>query len=304
MTSEPAVPSPRATTASHGSRPICGVCGGADIESPVLGSLARCRACGFVFFPHTPDLADRVAALYAGDYFTGGEFGDYASQQPAFRRNFRAYLDRMRRAGARGGRLLEVGCAYGFFLDEARRTFDALGLDVNGAAIAAARARGANALRQEFLDFAPAAPFDVVCLWDTIEHVLEPRAYLERSHAVLDADGWLFLTTGDLESLIARLRGPRWRMIHPPSHLNYFSRTTMTGLLDRTGFDVVSIRSVGTWRDVANSLHLLALFSKTPLVKSLAGALDRVLTGRLPSIGFYLNLHDIMFVAARRRASA
>ena len=78
----------------------------------------------------------------------------------------------------------------------------------------------------------------------------------------------------------------------------------MRGLLDRTGFDVVSIRSVGTWRDVANSVHLLALFSKTPAVRSLAGALDRLLTGRLPSIGFYLNLHDIMFVAARRRASA
>jgi len=284
-------------------RQYCGVCDGSDIESPVLGSLARCRACGFVFFPRTPDLAKRVADLYEGDYFTGGEFGDYASQQPAFARNFRAYLARMRRAGATGGRLLEVGCAYGFFLDEARRDFDALGMDVNAEAIAAARSRGANAICQEFLDFTPPTDFDVVCLWDTIEHVLDPRAYLERAHAVLAPRGWVFLTTGDVGSLMARLRGPRWRMIHPPSHVNYFSRATMTRLLDRSGFDAVSIGSVGTWRDVANALHLLALFSKAPAVRGVAHALDRVLARRLPSIGFYLNLHDIMFVAARRRAS-
>ena len=293
-----------AGTARAAADQTCGVCGGTAIETPVLGPLARCRRCGFVFYPRSHDLARQIASLYAGDYFTGAEFGDYASQQPTFARNFRAYLGRMRRAGATRGKLIEVGCAYGFFLDEARSSFDAVGLDVNEAAVAAASSRGVHARCAEFLDFTPDSPADVVCLWDTIEHVLDPRAYLDKAHSVMAPAGLLFLTTGDIGSPMARLRGAKWRMIHPPSHLNYFSRVTMTRLLDGTGFDVLSIRSVGTWRDLANTLHLLALFSKTPLVRRVADLLDRTLGRRLPPLGFYLNLHDIMFVAARRRPSS
>ena len=102
------------------------------------------------------------------------EFGDYESQRPTFARNFQHYLRRMALAGATRGRLLEVGCAYGFFLEQARASFDAIGLDVNADAIAAARRLGTNALCAEFLDYQPAGTFDVVCMWDTIEHCSSP----------------------------------------------------------------------------------------------------------------------------------
>jgi len=279
----------------------CTVCGGAQFELRAVGPLARCRSCQYVFLPRTPDLPGRIAALYSGDYFTGAEFGDYASQRPTFARNFQAYLRRMARAGATRGRLLEVGCAYGFFLEQAQASFDAIGLDVNAAAIAAARAIGTQAQCREFLDYSPESPLDVVCMWDTIEHVIDPRAYIERARDVLTDRGFLFLTTGDIGSMVARLRGSRWRMIHPPSHLNYFSRETMGRLLESAGFDVVSIESVGTRRDLVNTLHLLALFSKSGMVKRTAATVERVLTGRVPSISLYVNLHDIMFVAARRK---
>jgi SAM-dependent methyltransferase len=279
----------------------CAICGGTAFDAPVLGPLARCRACSYVFLPRTPDLPKQIEALYAGDYFTGAEFGDYASQRRTFARNFQAYLKRMRRAGAASGRLLEVGCAYGFFLEQAQASFEATGIDVNEPAIAAARAIGARAEFAEFLTYRVDRLFDVVCMWDTIEHLLDPRAYLERAHAVLEDGGWLFLTTGDIGSLMARVRGAGWRMIHPPSHLNYFSRPTMTRLLDSVGFDVLPIRSVGTHRDVLNVLHLLGLFSKRALVRRVSGTLERALTGRMPNLGFYLNLHDIMFVSARKR---
>ncbi len=244
----------------------------------------------------------RIAALYAGEYFTGAEFGDYSQQRATFARNFQTYLRRMEQSGATGGRLLEVGCAYGFFLEHARASFDAVGIDVNEPAIAAARALGVRAEFADFLTYVPDASFDVVCMWDTIEHLLEPRAFLEKARDILTDRGLLFLTTGDIGSLLARLRGAQWRMIHPPSHLNYFSRPTITRLLERVGFDVEPIRSVGTHRDLLNALHLLGLFSKRPLVRRAAAAVERTLAGRVSSMGFYLNLHDIMFVAARRRA--
>jgi hypothetical protein len=124
---------------------------------------------------------------------------------------------------------------------------------------------------------------------------------VEKARDVLTTDGFLFLTTGDIGSTVARLRGRRWRMIHPPSHLNYFSRSTIGRLLESVGFEVLSIGSVGTRRDLVNTLHLLALFSKSPLVRRTSGTLERLLAGRVPSISLYVNLHDVMFVAARRR---
>jgi SAM-dependent methyltransferase len=269
----------------------------------VLGSLARCRTCDFVFLPRTPDLPERVAALYAGDYFTGGEFGDYAMQHETFARNFRAYLKRMHEAGAGGGRLLEVGCAYGFFVEQAQTSFDATGIDVNAPAIEAARALGLKAEFADFPTYTPAVPPDVVCFWDTIEHLLDPAAYVARAHEVLGDNGFLFLTTGDIGSLVARMRGARWRMIHPPSHVNYFSRQTITRLLNDAGFDVHSITSVGTHRDVRNVLHLLSLFSGRPLVRRIAAAGETIFASGVPSFGFYVNLHDIMFVAARKRST-
>lgn len=281
----------------------CPICRGSNIEAPVLQVLARCVTCGFIFLPRTPDLPARVAALYAGDYFTGGEFGDYAIQHDTFARNFRAYLRRMRDAGATGGRLLEVGCAYGFFLEQATASFEATGIDVNAPAIDAARALGVAAEFADFLTYAPAAPVDVVCLWDTLEHLLDPAAYVARAHELLVEDGWFFLTTGDIGSRVARVRGPRWRMIHPPSHVNYFSRPTVTRLLNDAGFDVHSISSVGTYRDARNVFHSLSLFSRQPIVRRLASAGERVFASGIPSFGFYINLRDIMFVAARKRPS-
>lgn len=280
---------------------VCPLCGSTNAEAPVLRVLARCRSCDFVFLPRTADLPEQVAALYAGDYFTGGEFGDYALQHQTFARNFRAYLDRMRSAGANQGRLLEVGCAYGFFLEQAQSSFDATGIDVNAPAINAARALGVRAEFADFLSYTPQASPDVVCMWDTIEHLLDPVAYVTRAHELLRDSGWLFVTTGDIGSAMARFRGARWRMIHPPSHVNYFSRATITRLLNDAGFDVTSVRSVGTHRDARNAMHLLRLFSRRPVVRRMAAAGERVFSMGLPSFGFYLNLHDIMFVAARKR---
>ena len=85
-----------------------------------------------------------------------------------------------------------MGCAYGFFLEQAQASFDATGIDVNEPAIAAARALGARAEFAEFLTYPVDGPIDVVCMWDTIEHLLDPRAYLEKAHGVLRDDGGCF----------------------------------------------------------------------------------------------------------------
>jgi hypothetical protein len=106
----------------------------------------------------------------------------------------------------------------------------------------------------------------------------------------------LCITTGDIGSLLARLRGARWRMIHPPSHLHYFNRATISRLLRNHGFKVVDIRPVGPARSVHQILYsVLGLGMKMPWMYE-------TLKKLIPADwGLTLNTLDIMQVTAEKK---
>jgi SAM-dependent methyltransferase len=241
-------------------------------------------------------------AVYGHAYHESEEYLDYAGQRETLSRNFRDYLDRMERYGGRGESLLEVGCAHGFFLVEAARRFPRVhGLDVSASAVEAARsARGVSAEATDVADHRPAAPYDVVCLWDTIEHLPDPRASLGAAAGVLRPDGHLFLTTGDAGSFVARVRGPRWRMIHPPTHVHYFSREGIRRLLGELGFRTLGIESLAGRRQLGNVLHNLDRFGRSRSLRAAARGILRRAPSALLRRDLRIGLGDVMFVAARR----
>ena len=215
----------------------CVACGASGSFEPALDTLARCRACGFVTWPGAEQVDSNT--LYDERYFTDVDYPDYVGNEPSLRRSMARHLEQMSHFGAHRGALLEIGCAYGYFLDEARRHYDRVaGVDVAAAAVERARARfGVEAHAGSFLDIPfEDSSFDVVCMWDTVEHLPRPDRFIERARRLLRPDGRLFLTTGDISSLNARVRGANWRQIHPPSHVHYFSRRTIATLLERLGF--------------------------------------------------------------------
>ncbi len=274
---------------------VCLVCGQRAFE-PHLEILLRCATCGFVT-ARTEGPVD-AARLYDAAYFTGGEYLDYRADEAFFRRNFRK---RLRGVLARcdGGRLIELGAAYGFFLDLAREHFDVVGYEVNPEAAAFARGRfGVDVRTGSFLDAAAAdvgGPADVMAMWDVIEHLERPDAFLAHAAELLRPGGMIFLTTGDIGSFVARVRGRRWRMIHPPTHLHYFSQITIRRLLEHTGFRVLEIRSTGVARSIRQILYsVLALKLGMPRAYHVAAKI-------VPrGAGITLNTFDIMHVVARR----
>jgi SAM-dependent methyltransferase len=135
-------------------------------------------------------------------------------------------------------------------------------------------------------------------MWDTIEHVPEPDRFAARALEILRPGGHLFLTTGDIDSLVARLQGPRWRQIHPPTHLSYFSRKTLTRLLERVGYEVIAVETAPYYHTLYNILATLRL--RGGITGRLAAwSLER-LPRALGQLGGWIDLRDIMFVAARR----
>lgn len=148
----------------------CLVCGAVEAHELYPGIL-RCGACGYVF----ADIQlseDELRALYDERFFNGVAYSDYAGDERVLRKNFRLRLCALRRFtnATRHRNLLEIGSAYGFFLDEARRFFSHVeGIDITDAGTTFALEKlKLNVAQAEFLaqDY-PERRFDVVCLWDT-----------------------------------------------------------------------------------------------------------------------------------------
>src|SRR5262249_49965052 len=154
---------------------------------------------------------------------------DYLASEAVLRREFRSSIEKLRRHVPERGRLLEVGCAYGFLLAEASPYFDCVGVEVSAPAVGHGRSLGLD-VRQGVLTPDRArqlGSFDAVVMLDVIEHLDRPADTLKLLASLLRPQGVLMVSTGDWGSLLARTMGPRWRLMTPPQHLFFFSRRTL-----------------------------------------------------------------------------
>ncbi len=195
--------------------------------------------------------------------------------------------------------LFEIGCAYGFFLETAQSLFDRVqGVDIteDGIRYASEQLR-LDVTQADFLEHDLAdQKFDIACMWDTIEHLANPHLYVEKLSRHMEKGGLLAITTGDIDSLNARIRKENWRLIHPPTHIHYFSQKSLAQMLNNYGFDVAYSRHCGFYRSFDNvAYNILVLRWQKP---QLYHALKKL---GLTKLDFYLNLYDIMYVIARKR---
>jgi 2-polyprenyl-3-methyl-5-hydroxy-6-metoxy-1,4-benzoquinol methylase len=273
----------------------CIICGRVGLDSH-LEILLRCAACGFVTanLEQSPD----ATKLYGDEYFCGHEYLDYCADKAFFQKNFSARLKDVLRHSS-GGRLLEIGAAYGFFLDLAKQHFQVVGYEVNPRAARHARETfGVDVRSEDFLISTPTdigGPVDVTVMWDVVEHLERPDQYLAHVAQLSRPGATLYITTGDIDSRLARWRGRKWRMIHPPTHLHYFSRATLTRLLAHHGFRVKNVKAVPYARSVRQILYsVLVLRMGKPRVYE---AFARLTPARW---GISVNTFDIMQVIAEK----
>lgn len=233
------------------------------------------------------------ASIYTEDYFQGGHvdgYADYRGSEAELRQEFRQVLAALR-THVRGGRLIELGCAYGYFLEEARAAFEVCGVEISEHARAACIARGLEVSREASPEFlARTGPFDAAVMLDVLEHMPDPGAALRALHANMRPGGQLLITTGDFGSLLSRAMGKRWRLMTPPQHLWFFSRRTVTALLARHGFEVHTFEH--PWKRVP--LNLVA-YQVTRYLRSQSLLRKITIPGAIP-----LNLFDAMRVIAVR----
>ena len=180
--------------------------------------------------------------LYRTDeYFEGGDVGyaSYTALEPALRATFRRLVRQLRRRGF-GGDLLDLGCGYGFLLEEARSTFrSATGTEFSERAAAVARARGLKVVTGGLHDLPAGSRFDCIVASHVVEHLYDPVAVLPTILARLRPGGSLVVATPDMGSAWRRLLGARWPSFKVPEHVLYLDRDALGRLLAGAGFVAV-----------------------------------------------------------------
>jgi SAM-dependent methyltransferase len=259
--------------------------------------ILQCPGCG-LGRAETRDFDPQ--SYYTGDYFSGGHedgYADYVGAEPVLRREFAQTVGFIRKFKP-GGRLLDVGCAYGFFLQEAKAHFTVAGIEIAEDAAAYARQHGLTVFSgiaddDNLADVAAqVGPLDVIVLLDVIEHLPDPRATLALCARHLAPGGIIVVTTGDFASAYARFSGHRWRLMTPPQHLWYFTRASMERLSQSLGLRLEAFDH--PWKIVPTSL-IVFQFKRMLGIRPSSSE-----TTAASRIGVPVNLFDAMRVVLRK----
>jgi 2-polyprenyl-3-methyl-5-hydroxy-6-metoxy-1,4-benzoquinol methylase len=247
-----------------------------------------------------------VFSSYQADPHFDGFWGDEVQDEPhAYWRRARdgMYRDFARKyLHGRSGRLLDMGCGLGFFL---KRVDEAGGWEGVGCEVSAAAVRFALEklhLKDVVCSRLERAPlpdnsFDIITMWDVIDHIPRPDALLVRCHSLLRGGGFCFLRTPNVRVQLARSRvkqlvkgvRPGLKYLQAQDHLHHYSPASITRLLQRNGFTDVEFVHLRPVMPPDNSPQRL-LFRR--LCFSGVRTLALVTAGRL-------NL-DTLFVLARK----
>jgi SAM-dependent methyltransferase len=206
--------------------------------------VAKCRFCGSgrASLPNGFD----PQSYYSAAYFDGGHadgYADYAGSESVLRAEFSRTIRYLRKF-VPAGRLLELGCAYGYFLKEASPFYETHGIEISADAVRRCHDEAQLNVRHGVLDDEMArsiGTFDVIVMLDVIEHLDDPADVVARCAQVLRPGGVVLLTTGDFSSAHARVAGSRWRLMTPPQHLWFLTRHCIEALAASVGPQAVAI---------------------------------------------------------------
>jgi 2-polyprenyl-3-methyl-5-hydroxy-6-metoxy-1,4-benzoquinol methylase len=277
----------------------------------VIRECAKCRLMVLDPMPSEEDLHQ----VYNAGYFENEQLArgdpshvygyvDYISERLHKQKGYRGICEHLKQlvhTRRHRAKLLDYGCGLGFFLDAAYEFgFDVEGLEFNRDAIDYIKKR----YRYEAYhpsEFRPSEPYDVVTMFDVIEHLREPFEKIAEVRRMLSEDGVIVILTADATSLVSRMMGKRledFRRIK--EHLFFFDRANLSSILEKQGFQVLKVASIG------HSFELKFLAPRVRAVLPLVGAPMEWFLRIAPFAGrwsVYIDPRTKFIVYARKRAS-
>lgn len=255
-------------------------------------TLKKCKICGFVQADEHYYKSE-LSSIYGDNYYKEGDYYDYELEKAALSKNFEnrlkiitKYIDK--------GKLLEVGSAYGYFLEKAKNYFDVEGVELTEtAANDISNKLKLKVYNEPFENIKFSTEYDVLVSLDTIEHIKYPSSFFKKAFDILKPGGFIFLETGDIETLVPKFQKHKWRLIHPPEHLSYFSKKTLVNYLELYGFEILESRYVTFYRTASQTLY--RLFNEK------SKTLSEKFISKTNNIIFPTNTFDLIFISAYKK---
>ena len=235
----------------------CPICGG-GFDRPIFVKQGfphgRCRDCGLIFV--TPVLKDeRVLKHYQSE----SSWVRVLQSGPQIELDRLKYAYGLDLAGPHlsGESVLDVGAGTGLFLKTARDMgLDPVGLELHLENAAALRDEGFTVIDRplEEADL-ESGTFDLISLWEVLEHIIHPARLLNEIHRALKPGGVLLILVPNADALSARILHEKSGAFGGHSHVNFFNSQTLSRLLAQTGFSVLEVETIITELGAINN-HL------------------------------------------------
>lgn len=256
-------------------------------------TIVQCQKCGMIYTnprERKEDILNTYEAV---------EDPLYVEERKGRVLTFERHLKPLERiSGPPSGRpLLDVGCYTGVFVEIAHlHGWEAWGVEPSRWAVEQAQARGLHVIQGTLATTRLSDSFfQVVTLWDVIEHLTDPREALQHVHRLLRAKGLLVVHTIDIQSPFARLMDRHWPWLME-MHLHYFSRKTLRMMLEQCGFQVLSIQTQGRYLRLGYLMNRLGA-----LVPVVGRPAEWLVTGLgLRGLRVPVNLGDLFTVYAQK----
>jgi len=222
---------------------ICRLCGFENVKLVTREGewcVLECAACGFVFVVPLPD--DEYLKAHYQQYLPADEekISRWRTLMVEISQRSLQAIEKNGRPPSEG-KLLDVGCGYGFFLEKAREQgWHVHGVDPCEHARNYATKNGLEVdlgvlLEQRYSD----SSFDVVTMFYVLEHLREPLSYLKEANRILKPGGLLLVRVPHTTPIVKLLKAFRIRnrLYDTPSHLSDFSPKTLSLTLRKAGFN-------------------------------------------------------------------
>jgi ubiquinone/menaquinone biosynthesis C-methylase UbiE len=274
----------------------CPICSASELRHlwVVNGyTVAKCNACTLVFVQNKVS-AEELAAHYASG--TDDAYDDSNVECLNY------YYDKLgsliRSHFPRPGRVLDLGCSRGWFL-EVMKGWECHGNEIIASDAAIARERfGDRIVVGSFEDYPLRENyFDVITLQDVFDHFRDPMTALEKCHRMLRPGGLIVIKVHNISCLYAKFSGANFYAIIPPSHLFYYDNRTLNLTLSKSGFQVIDSKFIGHLLKIKTVFWRLSRSNVNSFFYRIYKVLD---TTSLGEIKFQKNLHDIITVLAKK----
>lgn len=201
--------------------------------------IVKCAKCGLIYANPRPSVSKLMSSYQES-------VDDLYLEEEAGRRLSAASMLREVKRFKKHGRLLDIGCAAGFLLEEARKAgFEIHGVELSKWAVDYSRDKfGINTIHHGLLEGSeyPASYFDVIVLSDVIEHLTGPKGTLIKIRKILKPNGVICINTPDIGSFVSRVLKAKWWGVKR-AHLYYFTRKSLYNMLKHAGFVPVKTRT-------------------------------------------------------------